>query len=74
MFLKIVGYRNINWKSGSYQLKMKIIIIIITTSRTGPSGKNNVVSKLLSQPHKLLRHGKLKKTELREATNGCLHP
>ena len=51
MFLKIVGYRNINWKSGSYQLKMKIIIII-KTSRTGPSGKNNVVSKFLSQPRK----------------------
>ena len=36
--------------------------------------KNRVVYKLLSQPHKNLRHGKLKKTQLREATNGWLHP
>ena len=31
---------------------------IIKTSSTGPSGKIKVVYKLLSQPHKHLRHGK----------------
>ena len=38
-----------------------IIIIIIKTSSTGPSGKNKIVYKLLSQPHKHLRHRKLKR-------------
>ena len=33
-----------------------IIIIIIKTSSTGPSGENKVVYKLLSLPHKHLRH------------------
>ena len=42
--------------------------------QTGPSGKNNVVYKFLSQPHKHLRHRKLKKAQLREATNSWLHP
>ena len=42
----------------------KIIIIIIKTSSTGPSEINKVVYKLLSQPHKHLRQGKLKKTQL----------
>ena len=42
-------------------------IIIIKTSSTGPSEKNKVVNKLLSQPHKNLRHGKLKKAQLGEA-------
>ena len=50
------------------------LFIIIKTSSTDPSGKNKVVYKLLSQPHKHLRHGKLKKAQLREATNGWLHP
>ena len=44
------------------------------TSRKGPSLKNRVVNKLLSQPHKHLCHGKLNKTQLREATNSRLHP
>ena len=39
------------------------IIVIIKTSSTGPSGKSKVAYKLLSQPHKHLRHGKLKKTQ-----------
>ena len=39
-----------------------IIIIIMKTVSRGPSGKNKIVYKLLSQPHKNLRHGKLKKT------------
>ena len=43
------------------------IIIIIKTCSTGSSGKNKVVYKLLSQPHKQIGHGKLKKTHLREA-------
>ena len=47
-----------------------LISVIINTSSTGPSEKNKVVYKLLSQTHKHLRHGKLKKTPLREATNG----
>ena len=37
------------------------------------SGKNNNVYKLISQPHKNLRHGKLKKTQLKVATNCSLH-
>ena len=41
-----------------------IIIIIIKTSITGPSWKNKIVYKLLSQPHKHLRHRKLKKRVL----------
>ena len=52
---------------------MIIIIIIIKTSSTGPSRKNHVVYKLLSQPQKHLRNGKLKKTQLKEATNGWLY-
>ena len=48
-----------------------LIIIIIKTSSTGPIGKNKVVYKLLAQPQKDLCHGKLKKTQLKEATNGC---
>ena len=44
-------------------------IIIIKTSSTGPGGKNKIVYKLLSQPHKhALGHGKLKK-KLGKATN-----
>ena len=34
---------------------------------------HKVVYKCLSQPHRQLRHGKLKKTQLREETNGPLH-
>ena len=49
------------------------IIIIIKISSTGTSGKNKVVYKSLSKPHKHLRYRKLKKTQLREATNGWLH-
>ena len=45
-----------------------IIIIIIKTSSTGPSGKDKIVYKLLTQPHKQLHHAKLK-NKLREATN-----
>ena len=44
-------------------------IIIIKTSSTVQNGKNKVVYKLLLLPHKHLRHGKEKKTQLREATN-----
>ena len=50
------------------------IIIVKTTHVHSPSGKNNVVYKLHSQPHKHLRQGKLKKPQLKEATNGRLHP
>ena len=50
-----------------------IIIIIIKTSSTGPSGKNKTVYKLLTQPHKHLRHGKFK-SKLREATKDWLLP
>ena len=45
-----------------------IIIIIIKTSSTGPSGKNKIAYKYLLKHHKHLRHEKLKK-KLREATN-----
>ena len=44
------------------------IRFIIKTSSTGPSRKNKVVYKLLPQPHKHLRQGKLK-NKLREATS-----
>ena len=40
-------------------------IIIIQTSSACPSGKKKIVNKLLSQPHKHLRHGKLKKNQER---------
>ena len=50
-----------------------IIIIIIKTSSTGPIGKNKIVYKLLTQPHKRLRHERLK-NELREATKNLLLP
>ena len=71
---------------GAFQLNMSlklqqrcsgifiIIIIIFKSGRTGPSVKNKVVYKLLSQPHKHQCHGKLKKAQLREATNGWQHP
>ena len=39
-----------------------IIIIIIKTSRTRPSVKNNIFYTLDLQPHKHLGHGKLKNT------------
>ena len=50
-----------------------IIIIIIKTRSTGPCGKNEVVSKLLRQPNKHLRHRKLKKTQLnnKQPTDDC---
>ena len=48
--------------------------IIIKTSSTGPSWKNNIIYKWFSQPHKHLRQGKLKTTQLREAINGWLPP
>ena len=54
--------------------KIMFIIIINKTSSTGPSGKEKVVYKLLSQPHKNLRHGKLKKPQLWEVTNGLTQP
>ena len=40
-------------------MRIPTIIIIIKTSSTGPSGKNKIVYKSLSQSHKHLRHGKL---------------
>ena len=46
----------------------KQVVIIIKTGSTGPSGKNKIVYKLLSQLHKHLRHRK-PKNKLREATN-----
>ena len=53
---------------------MHIIVIIITkTISTGPSKKKYVVYKLLSQPHKHLRHEKTKKTQLMETMNSWLH-
>ena len=48
-----------------------IIIVIIKTSSTGTRGKNKIAYKLLSQPHKHLRHGKLKNKDT-EATNDWL--
>ena len=48
--------------------KKYFLIIIIKTSSTGPPGKNKIVYKLLTQPHKQLQHGKLK-NKRREATN-----
>ena len=53
---------------------MIIIIIIIKTSSTGTSGKYKVIYKVLSKPNKHLHLGKLKKTQLREATNGWQQP
>ena len=50
-----------------------IIIFIIKTSSTGQSGKNKIVYKLLSQPNKNLRHGKLR-NKLTKATNDWLLP
>ena len=41
------------------------IIIIFKTNNTGPSGKNKIVHKLLSQPHKDLRQEKMNKHDLR---------
>ena len=54
------------------QLVKIVIIIIIETSSTDPSWKNKVDYKLLSQPHKHLRHGKLTKTQLmKQPTVDC---
>ena len=54
--------------------KIKIFItIIIKSSSTGQSRKNYIDYKLLSQPHKNLRHRKLK-NKLMEATNDWLLP
>ena len=50
-----------------------IIIIIIKTNEISPTGKNKIVYKLPSQPHKHMLHGKLIKTQVMEATNGWLH-
>ena len=51
-----------------------IITIIIKTSTTRPSGKNKIVYKLHSQPHKHLRLGKVTKTLLSEVIASWLHP
>ena len=48
---------------------IKSIIIIIKTSAE-PKWEKQDVWKLISQTHKHLRHGKLKKRQLKEATNG----
>ena len=48
--------------------KKYTLIIIIKTSSRGPSGKNKIVYKFHSQPHKHLRHEKLKKKQLMETT------
>ena len=42
--------------------KDSLVVIIIKTIGTGTSGKIYIVYKLLSQPHKHVRHGKLKNT------------
>ena len=47
-----------------------IIIIIIKKQQHWPKWENKVVYKLLSQPQKHLRHGKLKITRLMET----MHP
>ena len=50
------------------RIMMIIIVIIIIKSGTGPSGKTNIISELLSPPHNHLRHGKLR-NKLSEETN-----
>ena len=55
-------------------VRVIIIIIIIKTSSTGQGGKTKLLYKLLSQPHKHLRHEKQKKTQLRETTYAWLRP
>ena len=72
--LNSTNFRNCKKLKLHYFNFISIFIIIIKTSSTGPSGKNKVVYKLLSQPHKHLRHGKLNKTQLGDAPNGRLHP
>ena len=61
--------------SKSFRFRNYIIIsfIIIQTSSTSPNLKNKIIYKLLSQPHKHLRHRKLNKILIMEATNGWLH-
>ena len=49
------------------------VIIIIKTGSTGPCRKPKLLL-VVSQPHKHLHLGKLKKTKFREATNSWLHP
>ena len=46
----------------NYNIDILIIIIIIIIIKTSSTGK--IVYKLLSQPHKLLHHGKFKKIQL----------
>ena len=59
--------------SRSYN-RFYFIIIIIKTSSTGSIWENKIVYKLPLQPHKQLRHWKLKKTQRREATTVLLLP
>ena len=40
-----------------------MILLLLKTSGTGLSVENKIVHKLLSQPHKHLRHGRLKKPQ-----------
>ena len=62
------------WTSYYYSfVHESLFIIIIKTSRKSPSKISTIVYKLLSQPRKHPRQGKLNKTLLREATNGWLH-
>ena len=49
-----------------------VIILIIKTSSTGPRGKNKIVYKLRTQPHKHLHHRKLK-TKPAAETSGPQH-
>ena len=49
--------------------KRIVMTALLLLLKPGPRGKNNVILYKLSQHRKHLRHGKLKKTELKEATN-----
>ena len=72
MKIKMSESRGLNNNNTNYYYYF--IIIIIETSSSGPSVKNETVYKLLSQPLTHLRHGLLKKSQLRGTTNGWLQP
>ena len=53
----------------TYMKSYIIIIIIIKVCSTGPSVKNKIVDKLLTPPHKHMRHGNPEKETKGKETN-----
>ena len=65
--------RNDLWLTQTQWPVALLLLLLLKPAALAQVGKTKLF-KLLSQPHKHLSHGKLKKTQLREAANCWLHP